>query len=96
MPYVDSQMRADLDPAIDQVRTALAEAHKKHGDLALLGILNYTMTRLVLSTLEVIGKKSYWVIAAMSGVIDNVGREFYRRYAVPYEEEKIVQNGDVY
>jgi hypothetical protein len=31
----------------------------------------------------------------ITGVVENVKQEFYRRVAVPYEEEKIVQNGDI-
>lgn len=96
MPYIDPDIRREIDPAINELGSALAQLHGKRGDLALLGILNYALTKLVLSAMESIGKRSYWVIAAMSGVIDNVGREFYRRYAVPYEDEKIIQNGDVY
>ena len=30
------------------------------------------------------------------GVFKNIADEFYRRYAVPYEDEKIAEHGDVY
>jgi hypothetical protein len=32
----------------------------------------------------------------MTGVIENVKTEFYRRVAVPYEDKKIADNGDVF
>jgi hypothetical protein len=31
----------------------------------------------------------------LTGVLENIKQEFYRRVAVPYEEEKIVKNGDI-
>jgi hypothetical protein len=58
------------------------------------GELNYLITRLV---------KQYWdedpryrTIADITGVLENVKQEFYRRIAVPYEDKKIEENGDVY
>jgi hypothetical protein len=31
----------------------------------------------------------------MTGVLENIKQEFYRRAAAPYEDRKINQNGDV-
>ena len=36
------------------------------------------------------------VIARVTGVLENVKQEFYRRYAEPYEDEQIERSGDVY
>jgi hypothetical protein len=96
MPYIKPEQRDRLDPYIN----ALIEAiNKESSDLVVpvnhlshAGILNYVCTRLAL---EVIPVRQYWAIALKSGVFRNIADEFYRRYAVPYEEEKISSNGDV-
>lgn len=41
-------------------------------------------------------KLSYQRINDVMGVLESAKAEFYRRIAVPYEQQKIVQNGDVY
>ena len=46
--------------------------------------------------LQVIPVRRYWTIALVVGVFKNIADEFYRRYAVPYEDEKIAEHGDVY
>jgi hypothetical protein len=40
--------------------------------------------------------KKYWVMAIVCGVLINVLLEYYRRWAAPYEDDKIAENGDVY
>jgi hypothetical protein len=39
---------------------------------------------------------SYKSINDVIGVLECVKQEFYRRIAVPYEDKKIEQNGDIY
>ncbi len=58
------------------------------------GELNYTLTKILLNYLQKKGK-SYGVINEIIGVVNCVGLEFYRRHAAPYEDEKIIENGDV-
>jgi uncharacterized protein DUF6899 len=58
------------------------------------GELNYTITRLLLTYLKDKGK-SYASINEIMGVLSCVGQEFYRRWAAPYEDQKILENGDV-
>jgi hypothetical protein len=41
------------------------------------------------------GEISYSKIAIMTGILENIKQEFYRRAAAPYEDRKISQNGDV-
>jgi hypothetical protein len=94
MPYIDETSRKILDRSIDD----LANIITNHSDfdnqdlVTVLGDLNYCMTRLIG---QVMGSTSYAKIAMITGVLENVKQEFYRRVAVPYEEEKIVQNGDI-
>ena len=94
MPYIDEKNRKVLDGAIND----LANIVTKFGDLenedllSILGDLNYCMSRLIG---KVMGNTSYAKIAMITGVLENVKQEFYRRVAVPYEEEKIVTHGDI-
>jgi uncharacterized protein DUF6899 len=58
------------------------------------GELNYTITRLLLTYLKDKGK-SYASFNEIMGVLSCVGQEFYRRWVAPYEDQKILENGDV-
>ena len=57
------------------------------------GELNYMLTRIVDTWAKPL---SYDRIAKATGVLENVKQEFYRRVAVPYEDKKLRENGDVY
>ncbi len=98
MPYIKPEQRAKLDPYIDILVKAINDVTIVNGDetakqLDQAGILNYCCTRL---GLEVIPVRKYWAIALKSGVFRNIADEFYRRYAAPYEDQKIEENGDCY
>lgn len=41
------------------------------------------------------GDVSYPKIAIITGVLENIKQEFYRRVAENYENQKISQNGDI-
>jgi hypothetical protein len=94
MPYIDEKSRKILDRSIDDLANIITN-HSELGNedvVTVLGDLNYCMTRLIG---QVMGSTSYAKIAMITGVVENVKQEFYRRVAVPYEEEKIVMNGDI-
>ncbi len=59
------------------------------------GELNYAFTMVALEYLRMHGK-SYDTLNAITGALENCKLEFYRRVVIPYEEEKIKLNGDVY
>ncbi len=59
------------------------------------GDLNFDITSLVLDYLGEHGT-SYTTINAAVGALECCKQEFYRRVAVPYEEQKKLINGDVY
>jgi len=59
------------------------------------GSLNYAITKVVIEYIEEVGL-SYTSINDVMGAIESAKLEFYRRVAVPYEDLKIGQNGDVY
>lgn len=59
------------------------------------GELNYLITLLAKRYLECEGL-SYGTINDIVGAMEGAKLEFYRRVAVPYEDKKNEENGDVY
>mgnify|MGYP001590167630 CR=1 FL=1 len=59
------------------------------------GELNYLLTEMILGYLDDKGL-SYQTINDIVGALEGAKLEFYRRIAVPYEDKKIQENGDVY
>lgn len=59
------------------------------------GELNYQITELIKGYWEFHGP-NYQCINDIIGALEGAKLEFYRRIAVPYEDEKIKLNGDVY
>jgi hypothetical protein len=82
MPYVPPKERAMMDAVIE----ALADFPQTPGQL------NYVLTRLAA---HYIGQPSYSNINEVIGVLECVKLELYRRLAVPYEQQKMAENGDV-
>jgi uncharacterized membrane-anchored protein len=97
MPYIATEQRQELDGLIDQLADAiLAQARKAEYDGAFAGLLNYACTRLALRIVRRrFGPLRYWLIALITGVFKNIGDEFYRRLAVPYENMQMARSGDV-
>lgn len=82
MPYIESENdRFDLDEVID----LYSELLKKKGNL------NYFLCRLFLE----MDKMSYEHTRNFFGEVDCALREIYRRWVIPYEEEKMKEHGDV-
>lgn len=89
MPYIaDHKFRELYDGFLESIIKVLNRVpkYKKHGHI------NYIITRLLLST----NPEGYQDFNALFGVLVSVMLEFYRRKAVPYENVKIEENGDVY
>lgn len=94
MPYIKQEDRPQLDIHVDALAEEIKKTAAKYGyDGAFAGLMNYACTRLAL---KVNPARRYWTIALISGVFRNIADEFYRRYAAPYEDEQIKNNGDVY
>jgi hypothetical protein len=58
------------------------------------GELNYVITMLIKNYFN--NKPCYQSINDVVGALEGAKLEFYRRVAVPYEDSKIKENGDVY
>jgi len=60
-----------------------------------VGELNYAITTLIKNYQEYKGLR-YQTINDIVGALEGAKCEYYRRVAIPYENEKIKSNGDVY
>lgn len=99
MPYIHKGLRKRLDDTIDELIGLINhECGDEKYDQNLLpnlkaGTLNYTFTRL-LKTLK--GEAwNYERFNRAIGVLESCKQEFYRRNIAPYEDKKIIENGDV-
>jgi hypothetical protein len=97
MPYIPPAHRPSLDEHIDQLAEALVrESDKLPGEAAVAGLLNYALTRLILKVVQLrFGSWRYWLFALVTGVLQNVADELYRRLAAPYENRQRQRHGDV-
>lgn len=86
MPYIDEPGRTKFLPITNEI--GRTEIDSK-------GELNYLITSLLIQYMIQHGLK-YDSINDVLGAVDGAGKEFYRRVAVPYENAKIDENGDVY
>lgn len=80
MPYIDPEKRVDIN-----CDNAAPETP---------GELNYAITMLINDYL--VDEVSYATINEVIGVLECAKLELYRRVAVPYEDKKCKENGDVY
>ena len=94
MPYINESARLELDDCIENMVECLTHGNDVNNEefIALLGEINYSFTRILAKSM---GEVSYSKIAMVTGVLENVKQEFYRRIAASYEDKKIVQNGDI-
>ena len=95
MPYIKEKERHDLDVCIESMIKCLQlhEENMSNDEFCIiLGDINYCFSRILGGLM---GNVSYSKIAMITGVLENIKQEFYRRVAAPYEDKKIVENGDI-
>ena len=94
MPYINEKARKELDDCIENMVECLTHGNNVTNEefTVILGEINYSFSRILAKSM---GKISYSKIAMITGVLENVKQEFYRRIASPYEDKKIVENGDI-
>lgn len=83
MPYITPKARRFLDPQIDSLDDTIANP----------GELTYVIYRLLLKFVS--HDRCYETFAKVMGILSCVDKEFYRQEIAPYEDIKIIQNGDV-
>lgn len=69
--------------------------YEEEMDIRSAGELNYILTVIAIYYVNSKGL-SYSSINDVLGAFEGAKAEFYRRVAVPYEDSKIKENGDVY
>ena len=96
MPYIDEEQRQELDQCIDAMIHCIRNTHTNCNDpndlSTHLGRINYSFSRVLAGLMN---KPSYNKIAMITGVLENIKQEFYRRVAQNFEDRKIAQNGDI-
>lgn len=96
MPYISEDERLELDSAIENmvksIRDIKTHLANPHDFSSYLGRINYCFSRVLMGLIK---DTSYNKIAMATGVLENVKQEFYRRIASPYENKKILENGDI-
>ena len=105
MPYIKESNRSEVDECITNMVLCIKKNAKRYtnthivdGDLdneefaSIWGDINYVFSRVLGGLMS---NTSYNKIAMITGVLENIKQEFYRRVASPYEDKKIIENGDI-
>lgn len=96
MPYIPKKERVELNDAILELMTAIAELDPEKPDWEKrAGRLNYVITRLCCGSFELDKNPKYHKINTVIGALECVKLEMYRRLAAIYENKKIEEYGDV-
>lgn len=98
MPYIKQEQRDAVEPFVaDLARAIVVDAAENAPPLQRAGIVNYAITTLIqYALLEEGARFRYSDVVLITGVLENVKQEFYRRMAAPYEDVKAEENGDCY
>ena len=87
MPYIKKTDRSVIDakiaPLLDHIKSLPVEDQD--------GALNYSVTKII----KHVYPKKYFHFNRAMGVLSAISHELYRHIIGPYEDEKIVENGDV-
>jgi len=81
MPYIKNADKYGVDVQVDLLENS--------------GHLNYALTMVIKSYLKQHGL-AYTTLNDIVGALDGAKAEFQRRVVNPYEDQKIIENGDVY
>lgn len=87
MPYI----KKDDRPPIDELVQPLVQHLKNLPEDAQDGALNYAVTKI----LKELYPAKYFHYNRAMGVLSSIQAEWYRRDVAPYEDKKIIENGDV-
>lgn len=90
MPYIKKDRRLAIATSDEGGECILAEAHVQDA-----GELNFAITTLCLDYERFYGR-SYKVFNEIIGALECAKLEMYRRMIAPYEDMKVVENGDVF
>lgn len=94
MPYIKQVKRNLLDAAISDLAADICDVLFESGQNNAAGVLNYCITELI-GKIYSLDDGKYESMALVTGVLENVKQEYYRRKMAKYEDTKIQMNGDV-
>lgn len=94
MPYINKHERKKYDSLINTLARIL---NNRVDNDELSGEMNYVLFRLakLLCDNKSGGKRSYSRMAVISSALSEAQAEFRRQIMTPYEDKKIIKNGDV-
>jgi len=90
MPYLPKQERIELDsviPVLVNIVLASGTNPASHLNFLIANLLDYIVMR---------RGERYGLYNSLIGALECSKLEMYRRMIAPYEDEKIISNGDVY
>lgn len=88
MPYIKQNRRDEIITFDTHSHILSTQAPRTAGEL------NYLITEIIKVYFS--GTKNYQAINDIIGALEGAKLEFYRRVVAPYENTKILENGDVY
>lgn len=89
MPYIKNTDREKYNEDIQRLASTLTDIK---GDFK-VGDVNYVISSIIWTLFR--NKISYTNGNNLVGVLECVKQEFYRRMLAAYEDQKIVENGDI-
>lgn len=94
MPYIKKTTRDKYDEKIESIALMLNSLNNND---KIAGELNYVFYRLaiLLCNESYRGKRNYARMAVVSSSLSEAQTEFRRRVMAPYEDEKILSDGDI-
>jgi hypothetical protein len=95
MPYIAQDKRNQLDPIVDELHRQLVNLKLDDETTNTEGCINYAITRLLMMVYGDKDSTSYRCINDALGVLDGISKEYYRKVAAPYEDQKEFENGQV-
>jgi len=95
MPYITKEKRHQLDGEIETLHHALVGLELDDTSNNMEGNINYVLTRLLMMVYGDKETTCYSHINDALGLLESVKMEFYRKVAVPYENQKEFDNGPV-
>ncbi len=93
MPYIVEDKRRVLQQSIDSLVNDLRQLECDDSNNSMAGNINYVFTTVLA---RVYSPVNYDNVNEVSGILSCVDKEFYRRLAAPYEDQKSFDNGDVF
>ena len=95
MPYIPKDERQQLDATINQLVSIIRDMTDPNDLTTDDGRLNYTICRVLIGVLSLVGAPKYHKFNSAVGVLESVKLELTRRLTNGYEDEKIIENGDI-